>query len=316
MAERKQSCDGVLLVNKPTGLSSHDVVQKLRRILGQRKIGHTGTLDPLATGLLVICLGKATKIVRFLTGWDKSYEAVVFLGLRSRTFDREGINESDVAQAPPSMSNDEMESILDRFRGEITQTVPAYSSVQVDGQRLYKLARRGEDVTPPTRQVVIKELRLLKYDSPRMSLLVKCSKGTYIRSLADDIGQAIGCGAYLDSLQRISVGNLHLEDSLTLEEIQERQRAGTLDASVLPCHEVLDYSAIRVTDGFSKHVVEGLELTDTDVVQIDGVFEAGDTILLKNEQGIVLAVGTAETSSNDFRRTTDRGLFEYMRVLN
>lgn len=316
MTDRPQPCNGVLLVNKASGLTSHDVVQKLRRIIGQRRIGHTGTLDPLAEGLLVICLGRATKIVRFLTGWDKCYQAVVFLGLRSRTFDREGISESDVAQSPPSMTNGDIDNVLDSFRGKITQTVPAYSSVQVDGQRLHKLARKGEEVTPPTREVEIKELRLLGYEAPRMSLLVRCTKGTYIRSLADDIGKAIGCGAYLDRLQRIAIGNLHVEDSLTLEQIQQRQQAGTLEASVLPCHQVLDYSAIRVTNEFSEHVVDGLELTGPDVVQIEGAFQAGDTVVLKNTEGIILAIGTAEISSDDFHRTTDHGLFEYMRVLN
>ncbi len=316
MADRQQSCNGVLLVNKPTGLTSHDVVQKLRKILSLRRIGHTGTLDPLAEGLLVICLGRATKIARFLTGWDKCYQAEVFLGLRSDTFDREGVRESDVAQTPPAMTNDDIDRILDGFRGKITQTVPAYSSVQVDGERLYNRARRGEDVNPPNREIEIKELRLLSYAAPRMNLMVRCSKGTYIRSLADDIGQVIGCGAYLSKLQRVSIGSMHLDDSLTLNEIQQRQQAGTLTPSVLPCHQVLDYSAIRVTNDFCEHVVDGPELTDTDVVQIDGAFQAGDTVVLKNNQGIILAIGIAETSSDDFRRTKDHGLFEYTRVLN
>lgn len=316
MTDRQQPCNGVLLVNKASGLTSHDVVQKLRRIIGQRRIGHTGTLDPLAEGLLVICLGRATKIVRFLTGWDKCYRAELFLGLRSKTFDREGIRESDVAQSPPPLTNSDIDSVLDSFRGKITQTVPAYSSVQVNGQRLHKLARRGEEVALPTREVEIKELRLLGYEAPRMNLLVRCTKGTYIRSLADDIGNAIGCGAYLNRLQRISIGNMHVEDSLTLDQIQEQHQAGTLEDSVLPCHQVLDYSAIRVTNEFSEHVVEGLELTGTDVEHIEGAFQAGDTVVLKNKQGIILAIGTAETSSDDFHRTTDHGLFEYMRVLN
>lgn len=316
MTDRPQPCNGVLLVNKASGLTSHDVIQKLRKIIGQRRIGHTGTLDPLAEGLLVVCLGRATKIVRFLTGWDKRYRAEVFLGQRSETFDREGLSESDVAQPPPSMTNSDIDNILGSFRGKITQTVPAYSSVQVNGQRLHKLARRGEEVTLPTREVEIKELRLLGYEAPLMNLLVRCTKGTYIRSLADDIGQAIGCGAYLEGLQRISVGNLHLDDSLTLEQIQQRRQAGTLEDSVLPCHQVLDYSAIRVTNEFSEHVVEGLELTGADVLQIEGAFQAGDTVVLKNTKGTILAIGTAETSSDDFRRVTDHGLFEYMRVLN
>jgi tRNA pseudouridine55 synthase len=316
MTDRLPPYNGVLLVNKPSGLTSHDVVQKLRKLLGVRRIGHTGTLDPLATGLLVVCIGRATKIVRFLTGWDKCYRAELFLGLRSETFDREGINESDVAVPSPPMTNDVIEKLLDNFRGKITQTVPAYSSVQVDGERLYNRARRGEEVKPPSREIEIKELTLLGYEAPRMNLLVRCTKGTYIRSLADDIGQVVGCGAYLDRLERISVGSLHLDDSLTLDQVHERTLSGSIDTSVLSCHQVLDYAAIRVTPEFGEHVVEGLELTDTDVVQIDGAFQAGDTVVLKDELGIILAIGRAGTSSDDFRQPKDHSLFEYMRVLN
>jgi len=316
MNKRPDTYNGVLLINKPLGLTSHDVVQRLRRILNQRRIGHTGTLDPLAEGLLVICLGNATKIVRFLTGWDKTYEADIVIGQRSTTFDREGIDDSEAPRPPAGLTEDGIEKLLQRFRGRIRQRVPVYSSVRVEGRRLYDLARRGTDVTPPSRVVEIESLRFLSYESPHLRLAVTCSKGTYIRSLAHDLGEAIGCGAYLWSLVRQAVGGLHVRDSWSLEQVERLHHEGRLENELPPCHRVLGFAAIRVTDDFSRCVIDGRDLSEADVVYIDGVFEVGDTVLLKNGEGSVLAVGTAEAPSRDFRRPGGRGLFEYMRVLN
>ncbi|MCK4461500.1 MAG: tRNA pseudouridine(55) synthase TruB, partial [candidate division Zixibacteria bacterium] len=296
--------------------TSHDVVQRLRKLLDQRRIRHTGTLDPLAQGLLVVCLGSATKIVRFLTGWDKTYEADIVLGRSSKTFDGEGIDDSEPHQTPPELTKSEIEKLLDQFRGRIVQRVPAYSGVRIGGQRLYDLARRGTDVTPPSREVEIKSLRCLSYDSPHLILSVTCSKGTYIRSLANDLGEAIGCGAYLAGLVRQSVGGLHLEDSLSLDQIDRWHTEGKLGDCLLPCHRVLDFAAIRVTDDFRRRVLDGCDLSQADVMCIDGSFEAGDTILLKDREGTVLAVGTAEVPSHAFGCTDGNSLFEYVRVLN
>ena len=316
MNKRAHTYNGVLLIDKPSGITSHDVVQQLRKLLDQRRIGHTGTLDPLAQGLLVVCLGSATKIVRFLTGWDKTYEADIVLGRSSKTFDSEGIDSSEPHQTPPELTQSEIEKLLDQFRGKIVQRVPAYSSVRVGGQRLYDLARRGTDVTPPSREVEIKSLRSLSYESPHLQLNVTCSKGTYIRSLANDLGEAIGCGAYLAGLVRRSVGGLHLEDALSLDQIGQRHTEGKLRDYLLPCHRVLDFAAIRVTDDFSRRVLDGCDLSETDIMHIDGSFEAGDTVLLKDRGGVVLAVGTAEAPSHAFSCAKGNSLFEYVRVLN
>ncbi len=316
MTKHVEQYHGVLPVNKQSGLTSHDVVQKLRRVCNQRRIGHTGTLDPLAEGLMVVCLGRATRIVRFLTDWDKCYKAVLYLGLTSTTFDREGVDPEAVPKPVPSLSQKDIDDILERFRGRISQTVPVYSSIRVDGERLYNRARRGEDITPPSREVVIDELTMTVFEPPYMQLTIKCSKGTYIRSLADDIGKAVGCGAYLERLKRVSIGNLHLDDSYTLEQIEQKAESGDLDKIIRPCHEVLDYSAICVTGEFGRNIVNGPLLKKSDVVRIDGCFDPGDTVLIKDKQGNVLAVGTAGTRSSDFRSADDRKLFEYKRVLN
>lgn len=316
MAEPRNFYNGVLAVNKPTGMTSHDVVQRIRKTLDQRRVGHTGTLDPLAEGLLVMCLGSASKIVRFLTDWDKTYEAEIVLGRTSKTFDREGLDDNEPVQEPPALAEPQIQELLEPFRGKIVQQVPAYSSVRVEGERLYDLARRGDEVTPPKREVEIKALRFLAYEKPQLRLSVTCSKGTYIRSLAHDLGEAIGCGAYLAGLVRQSVGSLHLDDSLTLEQIEHRHSDGTLQTRILLCHQVLDFAAIRVTDDFGRQVLDGRDLKEADVMHIDGAFEVGDTVLLKDREGSVLAIGKAEAPSEAFCNSAGRTLFEYVRVLN
>jgi len=316
MNRRPESYNGVLLINKPVGLTSHDVVQRLRKTLDQRRIGHTGTLDPLAEGLLVTCLGSATKVVQFLTDWDKTYQADIVIGQRSNTFDREGINPDETPQPPDDLTKQVLEHHLDSFRGKITQQVPAFSSVRVGGRRLYELARDGAEVSPPSREVEIKSLKLLDFASPHLRLSVTCSKGTYLRSLANDLGEAIGCGAYLAGLVRQAVGGLHLDNAITLDEAAQRHDQGRLHQTLLPCHRVLQFAAVRVTDEFSRCVIDGRSLGAEDVAHIEGNFEIGDTIVLKNREGLVLAVGTAEASSRDFGAGRGKSLFEYVRVLN
>ncbi|MCX6826576.1 MAG: tRNA pseudouridine(55) synthase TruB, partial [candidate division Zixibacteria bacterium] len=183
--------DGILLCHKPFGVSSHDVIANLRQVIGQRRMGHTGTLDPLATGLMLICLGRATKIAQFLSDMDKTYEAEIKLGVRSSTFDAEGVIENDPPQPVPNLSKAEMEDIFSEFRGSIRQKVPAFSAIKRNGQRLYKAARMGKKVNPPERNIEIKEIKLIGINLPFVNFVVCCSKGTYIRSLAQDIGSKL-----------------------------------------------------------------------------------------------------------------------------
>jgi tRNA pseudouridine55 synthase len=206
-------------VDKPAGITSHDVVSAARRIFGQRQVGHAGTLDPLATGLLPLLLGQGTKLSAWTTADDKTYETTARLGQRTDTLDAEGVVEKEVP-IPQTLAPEALEASLAPLRGSITQQVPAYSAVKVDGRRLYQRARAGEDVEAPTRRVLIHELCSLGYAPPHLALRVSCSKGTYIRQLVADVGEALGCGAHVASLRRTRVGALEVADAVTLEALQ------------------------------------------------------------------------------------------------
>jgi len=312
--------NGILLVDKPRGVSSAKVVGILRHIIRQKKIGHTGTLDPEATGLLVMCLGRATKIARFLTGLDKTYEARIELGVRSVTYDTEGIDESSRIDPPP-LSDDDLRGILDEFEGLRTQQVPAYSAVKVDGQRLYKMVRRGEKVTPPERLVDIKCIRLMQYDAPFLHLTVTCSKGTYIRSLANDIGERIGCGACLTGLNRTRVGDFEVAAALAVNDIEACFQSGRLEQYIHPIENVLRLPAIEVARAFAPAVIAGKKLRLEDIADIRGEFEIDECISLVDHRGKIMAIGKADINSARLRRrdTEDidgAGLFTYLRVLN
>jgi tRNA pseudouridine55 synthase len=315
MRSRENRYNGVLLYDKPSGVSSHDAVLDIRRTINQRRAGHTGTLDPLAEGLLVICLGQATKIAQFLSDFDKTYEAEICLGQKSVTYDSEGITENQPAEIVPELAEYEIVELLSEYKGRVKQQVPAYSAVKVGGQRLYNLARSGVQVEPVEREIEIKQIELLGYSKPRLSLRIRCSRGTYIRSLAHDLGEKIGCGGYLAGLRRTSVGRFNLNSALTLTEVERYHEEGTLDKHLLGYEDVLDYSAIIVTDEFNRQVVSGQALSLREVVGFKGDFSAGERVLLKNKDGHVLAVGKAEVSSDVFGREQTQKLFSYIRVL-
>ena len=208
--------EGLLLVDKPVGPTSHDVIRKLRRVTGIRRIGHAGTLDPLASGLLLVCIGRATRLLEYLLEQPKRYEAAVHLGQSTDTFDAQGVV---VAEKPVDVTENDIEKALEQFRGPIVQYAPAYSAVKRDGVPLYKLARQGVEVERPLREVTIYELAICSWQKPVAHLDVSCSSGTYIRSLADDLGNALGCGGHIEALRRISVGSFSVEQAAPLDEL-------------------------------------------------------------------------------------------------
>jgi len=316
MAWDSDTYHGVLLVNKPTGMTSHDVVQRVRRIAHQRRVGHTGTLDPLAEGLLILCLGRATKVAQHLSGCDKDYRAKIRLGRESMTYDAEGVEPDSPDHPVPDLSRMELLRLLGSYLGKSRQQVPAYSAVKVRGKRLYRLARRGETVDLPERDIEISRIELLAYKPPFLDLEVSCSAGTYIRSLAHDIGRRLGCGGYLASLLRTSVGSLRLSDAVTLEAAADAARTGSLAGHVRSIEAVLPLAAVKVTDRFAPLVIHGRTLAREDVVGIEGDFDAGDNIVLKDLSGTILAVGTAGTDSSHFNSADGLTLFRYSRVLN
>jgi tRNA pseudouridine55 synthase len=209
--------DGVLLLDKPVGWSSNDALIKAKRVLNAKKAGHTGTLDPFATGLLPLCFGEATKFSQDLLEADKTYETTVHLGISTNTGDTEG---ETVGTRAVNVTLDQIEGVLPQFRGPILQVPPMYSALKRDGKAYYEYAREGIVLEREARPVTILKLELVSYEAPFLKLLVTCSKGTYIRVLGEDIGNALGCGAHLNALRRIQVGALTVEGMITLEALQ------------------------------------------------------------------------------------------------
>jgi tRNA pseudouridine55 synthase len=207
--------DGVLAVDKPSGMTSHDVVAAVRRGIGGAKVGHTGTLDPLATGLLFLCIGRATKSARQLEAYTKEYEVEMCLGVSTTTGDAEG--EMLECQAVSFPETEHVISVCQRFTGEIEQIPPMFSAVKVGGQRLYRLARRGLVVERPLRKVTVSTIEVLDYSPPSLRLRIVCSKGTYIRTLVEDLAAAWGLGAYVRALRRSKIGRFPVERALSLD---------------------------------------------------------------------------------------------------
>jgi tRNA pseudouridine55 synthase len=217
--------EGVLAVDKPSGPTSHDVVGRARRALGVRRVGHTGTLDPFATGLLLLCVGTATRLAEFLTDLDKSYDAEAVLGISTDTLDRQGTVVAE-SEAWRDTTRAEVEAALEGLRGPILQVPPQYSAKKVGGVAMHRRARRGETVALEPRPVTVRELELVEVDLPRLRLRVRCSSGTYVRALARDLGEALGVGAHLAELRRTAVGGFRVEDAVALEELDAAGRGG------------------------------------------------------------------------------------------
>jgi tRNA pseudouridine55 synthase len=206
---------GLLLIDKPAGITSHDAVARVRRALGVKKVGHAGTLDPMATGLLVMGVGRGTRLLRFLGDSPKLYEGTGLLGIETTTLDAEG---EVVAEAPVDVSEGRLREAIALFEGDLEQVPPAYSAVKVGGERLYRAARRGEDIVAPARTVHVYAFNLRRFHPPRFDFRVRCSGGTYVRSLVADVGKALGCGAHLTALRRTAVGPLRVEEALPPED--------------------------------------------------------------------------------------------------
>jgi tRNA pseudouridine55 synthase len=227
--------DGILLLDKPAGLTSNAALQAVKRLYRARKAGHTGSLDPLASGLLPICLGEATKVSAFLLDADKHYWVACRFGVRTTTADAEG--EIIETRSLEGLTQRRLRSAMDGFRGAIEQIPPMYSAVKHQGQRLYKLARQGVEVERAPRRVMIHELSLLRFEPPRAEIEVRCSKGTYVRTLVEDIGEQLGCGAHVTDLRRLGVGPYTDAGMVTLEALEVMREQGgeaALDALLLP----------------------------------------------------------------------------------
>jgi tRNA pseudouridine55 synthase len=249
---RGRTLDGILLLDKPLDMSSNDALQRVKWLYKAQKAGHTGSLDPLATGLLPLCFGAATKVSTYLLDADKHYWVRVRLGVSTSTADAEG--EVTQERPVPAYTEAELRAVLDEFTGEISQIPPMYSALKHKGERLYNLARQGIEVEREPRQVTIHDIRLTSFGNPEFEMEIDCSKGTYIRTLAEDIGERLGCGGHLAALRRIGVGPYHEDRHLvtplvTMEQLEELSRDGfaALDALLLPLDSGLaDWPEIKL----------------------------------------------------------------------
>ena len=237
----RRAVSGIILLDKPRGFTSNAALQKVRWLLNAEKAGHTGSLDPLATGVLPLCFGEATKFSQYLLDADKGYETLAQLGVTTTTADAEG---EVVERKPVDVSLEQLEAILPRFRGDIQQVPPMYSALKKDGQPLYKLARAGEVVEREARSVTITRLELLSLEADKARLAVACSKGTYIRTLVEDIGRELGCGAHVAELRRTQAGPFELSQTVTLEALEQAHAEGgaeAVDAFLQPVDSGLEH---------------------------------------------------------------------------
>ena len=247
--------NGILLLNKEPGFTSHDAVAKLRGILRFRRIGHAGTLDPMAQGLLVMLLGKATRASEYASGAEKEYIADFILGVETDTQDTTG---NVLAEAPVDVTESQLRQALSSFEGGYDQVPPMYSAIQKDGVRLYDLARKGKEVERESRFIALPLLELLSFDPPRGKLRVRCSKGTYIRTLCHDLGQRLGCGGAMSALTRVQAGDFSLEDALTLREVEQLVKEGTLQQHILPVVRLFaSLPAVTLTEEGAKRARNG-----------------------------------------------------------
>jgi tRNA pseudouridine55 synthase len=252
--------DGVLNINKPPGMTSHDVVLRVRRILKEKRIGHTGTLDPLATGVLVLCVGKATRIAQYLEAGEKEYRAIMRLGVTTDTLDAEG----RVLETRPHTHPDREKiiEVMRQFTGSIMQQPPAYSAVKVSGVPSYKLARAGKAGPLASRPVTIFTLELTSYEHPLVGFTVRCSKGVYVRTLCADMGETLGMGAHLTSLVRTCSGGFSLDRAITLDALAETVAAGDQEQALISIDEALaDFPAVLLNEQESLRVMHGNQIS-------------------------------------------------------
>jgi tRNA pseudouridine55 synthase len=252
--------EGILPVLKPEKFTSHDVVAKARRILGIKRIGHTGTLDPTVTGVLPLCIGRATRMVEYIQELPKEYEAVMLIGLSTDTEDLTGEVLQEVDQV--QLLEEEVRSVLHAFIGETEQTPPMYSAVKIKGKRLYELAREGKEIERKSRTVSIHEVEILDLDlklgHPEIRFRVKCSKGTYIRTLCVDIGKALGYPSVMKQLIRTSTGNIRIEQCLSLDQIERYQAEGTIEQYLIPMDVAISHlPALELSSLQAEHALQG-----------------------------------------------------------
>lgn len=290
--------NGVLIIDKPAGITSHDVVYRVRRTLKTKRVGHTGTLDPFATGVMVILVGQATRLAQFLDKDEKEYEALVRFGFETDTGDVTGLKSAESGmtadELAAKLAATDLEKVLALFRGEIDQVPPMYSAKKIDGQKLYELARKGETVERKAVKVTINSLEMIESAADSLRMRVACSAGTYIRTLAEDIGREIGVGAHLTELRRTRAGRFDLTRSITLDDLAKLDEP---TAALIPMEEAVGHlSALTLnTDRVSK-TRSGLSTRI-----YEDLFADGATVRMIDEDGQLVAIGNFDAAENSVR---------------
>ena len=289
----------MLNINKPAGMTSHDVVDAVRKILGVRRVGHTGTLDPQATGVLPLCVGRATRIAQYLTQADKEYVMSLRLGITTDTLDAAGKETGRATEV--RVRREELEAVLPCFVGEIQQVPPLFSAKKYHGERLYRLARRGEQVARQPVTVRIYTLEILEFAPPFATLRMRCSKGTYARSLCDDIGRALGCGGHLHALTRTRSGRFSMDGVLTLEALEQRVREGRLAEVLISVADALAHlPAVRVAPEAGRLILHGSDLPAGLVVLFPPDVPRGALVRVLGYRKQLLSVAETMLASLDF----------------
>ncbi len=248
--------NGIVVIDKPKGVTSHDVVGMMRKRFGTRRVGHTGTLDPMATGVLPICIGNATRAADMLIESDKEYIAEFVLGKTTDTLDIEG---QVLAESEVLVTEDEVRNAISKFVGKISQIPPMYSAIKKDGKKLYELAREGKEIEREARDITIYSIDVLRVDLPLVEIGVKCSKGTYIRTLCDDIGKTLGCGATMTALRRVATAGFTIDNAYTIEDIDMAEDKGGL---LLPTDKLFEsYKAINLNEKQTRSITNGVQMT-------------------------------------------------------
>lgn len=291
--------DIVINLNKPKGITSQDAVTAVKRILNVKKAGHSGTLDPSATGILLVCVDKATKLASYFSSLDKEYIAVMKLGEATDTQDSCGniIEKADKVNA----REDEINNALESFKGRILQKPPMFSALKHKGQPLYKFARKGVDIPREPREVHIRRIELLKIYLPFVSFRVLCSKGTYVRTLCDDIGRKLGTFAHLSELERSAIGPFCIKDAVSLDELQDQVQSQSISKGIYSMDAALSWMPeIKVKEPVIKNVRNGNPIKMDDCLEIPVNLNAGDSVKIKSPQSEFLAIGSL---IEDYKKT-------------
>jgi tRNA pseudouridine55 synthase len=292
--------NGIINVYKEQGYTSHDVVAKMRGILKMKKIGHTGTLDPEAQGVLPVCIGKATKLVDLITDKDKTYMAVLKLGITTDTQDMTGqiLTTSEV-----TVGLEQIQEVMKHYIGEYLQLPPMYSAIKVGGKKLYELARQGKEIERERRKVIIKDIKILDYSEQyhEVTVSVDCGKGTYIRTLLHDIGAELGCGGAMKSLLRTAVGNFHMEQALTLAQIEEKVKENVLDEYIVPIDRMFDtYNKVNVDKQYHKLIYNGNPFSKAHLTERPDV-NSSDMVRVYDADDIFIGIYRYDTAEKQYK---------------